>query len=133
VTPNAAGDDQYKTFDVAASYTLGIVQLLGFCSNSRYAALKQVVYNGGALVHVGLGTIRVGYANANASGGSTNANDAHQFALGYIYEMSKQTALYATAAKVTNKGAAAYVVSTPPAAVAGRDSTGYELGLRHSF
>jgi hypothetical protein len=46
------------------------------------------------------------------------------------HEMSKQTALDATVAKVTVKSAAAGVMS---AAVAGRDSTGDEPGLRHSF
>jgi predicted porin len=133
VTPNAAGDDQYRTYEVAASYTIGAVKLLGYCSNSKYSDLRLLVCNAGALIHLGRGTIRVGYIDANASGGSTDANDAQQFALGYVYDLSKQTALYATAAKVNNKGTAAFVVSTPPAAVAGRDSTGYEMGIRHSF
>ena len=133
VTPNAAGDDLYKTFEVAGSYTIGSVKLLGYCSDSKYSNLKLLVCNAGALVHLGAGTIRLGYIDANASGGTTDANDAHQFALGYIYDLSKRTALYATAAKVVNKGTAAFVVSTPPVAVAGRDSTGYEVGLRHSF
>jgi predicted porin len=133
VTPNASGDDWYRTFEIGASYTIGVVKLLGYCSDSKYSDLRMVVCNGGALIHIGRGTIRVGYINANASGGSTDANDAHQIALGYVYDMSKDTALYATAAKVSNKGSAAFVVSTPPSAVAGRDSTGCELGIRHHF
>ncbi len=133
VTPNAAGDDQYKLFEVAGSYKIGAAKLLGYCTDAKYSALKFVACGVGALVPIGRGTIRVGYINGNASGGTTDADDTQQFAFGYVYDMSKRTALYATAAWVQNKGSAAFVVSTPPAAVAGRDSTGYELGLRHSF
>ena len=133
MTPNAAGDDQYKLLEVAGSYKVGAVKLLGYCTDAKYSGLKFVACSVGALVPISRGTLRVGYINGNASGGTSDANDAQQFALGYAYDMSKRTALYATAAWVQNKGSAAFVVSTPPVAVAGRDSTGYEIGLRHSF
>ena len=85
------------------------------------------------------GVVRVSYIRANASGLSntngadTNPNDANQFAVGYLHSLSKRTALYATVARVNNKGAATYAVATTPTMAAGKESTGFEFGVRHSF
>ena len=75
-----------------------------------------------ALVPVGAaGQLRVGYTHANASGtnaagASVDANDANQFALGYVHNLSKRTALYGTAAYVKNEGRRdlRVVATTPP-------------------
>ena len=68
--------------------------------------------------------------------GATNIGtaDATQLGLGYVYNFSKRTALYATASRINNKGAAALSVPggvAPP--TPGGASSGYEAGLRHSF
>ena len=62
-----------------------------------------------------------------------DANDANQFAVGYIYNLSKRTAVYGTAAYIKNKGNATFAVASAPTLVAGGKSTGAEVGLRHSF
>jgi predicted porin len=57
-------------------------------------------------------------------------------AIGWTNYLSKRTALYATYAHVSNKGPySASTVGGAPAAVAGREqsSSGFELGLNHSF
>jgi predicted porin len=54
-------------------------------------------------------------------------------ALGYVHHLSKRTSVYATYARLSNDGGAAFAVGSPPAAKAGASSSGYELGLRHSF
>ena len=59
--------------------------------------------------------------------------DADQIAAGYIYNLSKRTAVYGTVAYVKNKGAATFAVASAPTLVAGGKSTGAEVGLRHSF
>ncbi len=74
-----------------------------------------------------------------ASGGVaryTNADDANQIAVGYVYNLSKRTALYGTASRIKNKGAADFRVgntSNAPGSAAGGTSSGVEAGLRHSF
>lgn len=141
VAPNARGDDKYKVGIVGASYDFGVVKLLGYYSQAKYADLKLGVVNVGALVPVGLGTIRVSYIHAdasgrNAAGASTDSNDASQFAVGYVYDLSKRTAVYTTVARVNNKAAAAFTVAGTPALPSpntGRDSTGFEIGMRHRF
>ena len=136
----AAGEDKYKTMVLGASYDLGVVQLSGYYDQKKYADLKLATYNIGASVPLGLGALRVGYTAANASGALNGAsiasNDAKQFAVGYVYNLSKRTAVYGTVARVSNDNAAAYLVGSSPALASpntGKDSTGYELGLRHAF
>lgn len=66
-----------------------------------------------------------------------SSNDFNQYVLGYNYSLSKRTRLYATVARVSNKGASAVALSdeglaTTGVAPGGR-STGFDLGIRHTF
>ena len=138
VTAVSNGDDKFKTADIGASYDFGVVKAFGYYTQSKTGALKVANYSLGATVPVGAGLIRASYIHSNASGTTalgvdTNPNDANQFALGYMYNLSKRTAVYTTVATVKNKGAAAYAVASQPLLAAGEKSTGVELGLRHSF
>jgi predicted porin len=133
-----AGDDKFKTLNVGASYDFGPAKLSGYLTQSKAAGLKVANYYLGGQVPLGRGLVRVSYLNSNlsgttAAGVNTDANDAHQFAVGYLYNLSKRTAMYSNVARVTNKGASAIAVDKSPTLVAGKDSTGLDLGLRHSF
>ena len=138
VAPLASGEDKFKTLDVGASYDFGVVKATGYFTQSKFDAQKLQVYSLGAIVPVGLGQIKAAYTHANASGTNAlgvnvDANDADQVALGYIYNLSKRTALYTTAAYVKNKGNATFAVASAPAIAAGQKSTGVEFGMRHAF
>jgi predicted porin len=133
VTPGALGDDKYQVIDFGASYDFGVAKVLGLYGQTKYANMKLNVFEIGTHVPVGLGVIRASYVSARAEGGTIDANDASQIALGYVHNLSKRTALYTTVARVNNKGAATFAVASSPALVAGKDSTGYEFGIRHSF
>jgi predicted porin len=136
VTPNAAGDDKFKFATVGAAYDFRVVKLTGYYSEMKFSSQKLDVANIGVLVPVGPGTVRVSYINANAKGAGTDSNDANQIALGYLYDLSKRTALYATVARINNKGNANFVVDGNPALPSpnpAKDSTGYEVGMRHRF
>ena len=56
-------------------------------------------------------------------------------ALGYGYKLSKRTELYATVAHMSNDDNATRKLGTSLAhtVAAGKNATGYELGLRHNF
>jgi predicted porin len=138
VTPDGHGNDKYDHYVVGGSYNFGIVRLLGFWSQAKFGDVKLGLLNMGAHIPLGRGKIRVSYVRADASGRTaagvdTSADDARQIALGYVYDLSKRTALYATAARVSNDGRAAYITGSPPPAQIGRDSTGYEAGIRFIF
>jgi predicted porin len=143
VTPlaGAAGEDQYKSFVLGASYDFGPAKLQGYFDQKKYASLKVSTASVSTLVPIGLGLIKIGYVKVNAQGALTgqpsiDANDASQVYLGYVYNLSKRTAVYTNVVRIDNKQRAAYVVATPPALPSpnnGQNSTGYEVGVRHSF
>lgn len=65
---------------------------------------------------------------------SIDANDARQLGLGYVYNLSKRSALYATYSRIANDGAATFQVPGGPTGLAGgKGSSGAELGIRHTF
>lgn len=101
----------------------------------------------GVIWTIGAGDIRAKYARNDVKGNtlagtSLNDNDGNMWALGYVHNLSRRTALYGTYARYTNKGsgascaanpgACAFTVGVAPGAPGG-DSTGFEVGVRHSF
>ncbi|WP_137919823.1 porin [Hydrogenophaga sp. 2FB] len=72
-------------------------------------------------------------ALVNANGSQRNGNDARQFGVGVVHDLSKRTALYGTYAKLQNRGQATYVPSAARAPLAGRNVSALELGVRHAF
>lgn len=57
--------------------------------------------------------------------------DAHQWALGYTYAMSKRTNFYASYARIINRNGALFTVGN--ASEAGTSDQAFNLGLRHQF
>lgn len=132
------GGNTLKRSALSGSYQWARVKLQASLVRNAYRGASRLVTQVGAVVTVsGPHKLRAGYTKANASGslGTTSvaSNDATQLALGYMYDFSKRTMLYANYVDIANKGAAAFAVGTPPAAVAGRKSSGVELGISHRF
>lgn len=138
------------TVNLAATYDLGPAKL--FAEVTRMAnhtivtgpvvgAPPEVDLTGflfGVNVPVGPGTIRASYAQVRYDYDHTTTPDpkASQLALSYVHNLSKRTALYASAARIQNRNGAALSVGSPSFPGGGftpRTSTGYDLGLRHAF
>ena len=146
-----------QTINLGASYDFGPVKLFGELSNVQNkfdTALGNThdSYNGyliGATVPVGAGLIRASYStvryNEGAAGITGEDPRVQKLALGYVHNLSKRTALYATVARVNNRNDAAYTGSLSSAITTGyssngvsytglpRSSTGYDFGIRHAF
>ena len=142
-TTVAAGD-KFKQLVLGGSYDFGVAKALAQFVQAKFASTaggprKQSVYQIGAIVPVGRGEFHVGYINGNMSGGAAlsgfgNEDDASQFALSYVYNLSKRTALYGTGARLSNKGASKLILATGAVGMKpGETSTGFEAGIRHSF
>lgn len=142
----ANGDDKFKTGGAGAAYDFGVVKLEGYYAQSKYSTQKIQTYSLGAVAPVGLGLVKAQFTHAKQTGntavtvGSTLAgtnvdgNNANQYALGYVYNLSKRTAVYGTAAYIQNKGASQFATaSTTPGIVPGAKSRAAEVGIRHSF
>jgi len=152
-----ATETKVKTANLGASYDLGVVKLFGELSQVRvetetFAGTTKPKINGwlfGATAPVGPGLIRASVGQARYSfDGPGDDPRATKFALGYVHNLSKRTALYATVAHTSNKDGSALVSgtnlnqgangvgSTSVGFVAGgepKSSNGYEFGIRHSF
>jgi predicted porin len=150
------------TWNLGASYDFGLVKLFGEYSNNKQDTQLAVnAFNpfgvtkpgaNGALVGVtvpiGAGVVRVAYSGVRYNNLPpalfASQPKADQFAVGYVYNLSKRTALYATASYLSDKnGAALAVTGSPPFytgtipgsvgnAVANK-SMGYDLGIRLVF
>ena len=128
--------DDVKLAVVGGSYDFGMLKVMASAQQAEYQADKDRHYNVGATAPLGPGLIRGSYTKADGSGPGIGNRDADQFAIGYVHNLSKRTALYGTYAQIKNKGTATYTVGnisgfTMPTTQ--EDSKGFELGLRHSF
>ncbi|MGJ7562399.1 porin [Variovorax sp. GB1R11] len=162
---STVGDDYYagtttkvNTLNLGASYDFGPVKLFGEVSRAKNKIDYEVTplaggradidltgYLLGVTVPVGAGLIRASYSavkydlNAVQNPFALPIRDpkANKLALGYVHNLSKRTALYATIARVSNKNGAALTVGGPAfisnATFTPKTSTGYDFGIRHAF
>lgn len=88
----------------------------------------------GATASFGQNQLKFTYGKSDGKG-AISTRDADMIAVGYQYDLSKRSALYATGAQINNKGSAAYAIGGGRSAGfrAGEKSTGYEFGVRHTF
>ncbi len=138
--------------NVGGSWDFGVAKIFAYYNQNKWNDLKQGVWEVSGSLPLGQLELRASYAHADASGNtnapvvcaavcpstSTDDNDADMFSIEGVYNLSKRTAIYATAAQIKNKGKAAFSVLggtiTDAGFRAGGDkSTGYNIGLRHSF
>jgi predicted porin len=170
----ASNDRKINTFNIGASYDFGPAKLFGEISQAKdknetgstttllglpffNTATQNDKYNGyllGVTVPVGAGLIRASYSAVKYKNGApvtfnffnttTNNARANQFAIGYVHNLSKRTALYATLSRInikngynnptvmgaTTGGSPAYLVG---GGYAPKRATGYDFGIRHAF
>lgn len=152
--------------NIGGSYDFGVVKVLGEWSRVRdvrdgttaLPARSTDLYDGlvaGVNVPVGPGIIRASFARVkfrNGNGLPDSDASVNKLALGYVHNLSKRTALYASVARIgirnghnnpTVMGVTPLVLSLPailpqPAYVSTngmepRRSIGYDFGVRHAF
>jgi predicted porin len=133
-------------WNLGGQWDFGMAKLLAQYDHSKYelvattggeAVLKSWMIGG--LIPVGPGEIRVSYSTTKLADTGSNDPQANQWAIGYVHNLSKRTALYATYAHLKNKdgGALPVQASLPQATVltgtVNGTSSGFDLGIRHSF
>jgi predicted porin len=123
--------------NIGASYDLGVAKLMAFNVSTKIGA-TGITYKAtevGATIPMGSGYIPVSFATGS---NNTNAAKGEQFAIGYVHNLSKRTALYTAYSKITNKNGGAYTFLGGNGGFAGGltavgNGTGFDLGVRHSF
>ena len=147
-TPRLQTGDDYTSLGVGLSYDFGFAKLYGHFFRDElplgiYTVGSTTTLAGsenrwllGVTVPVGVHYIRASYVALDSRDGTAEYNeaDASKFAIGYVHNLSKRTALYGTAAYVNNKGRAAFSLpGATPGLAEGGNSTGFETGIRHLF
>jgi predicted porin len=129
---------KFKDTAIGGQAAFGSLRLTAAWRRFEQSTAEQTNTIVGAVYSMGQHDLKFAYLKADMAGrvGTTaiDANDATQLGLGYIYNLSKRSALYTHVSRISNKGAATFVVPGGPAGITGgKTSTGYELGLRHTF
>ena len=132
-----------KYMSVGASFDAGVVKPMGYWAREKADGGARIdAYLIGATVPLGQGELRASVARydikKNAQG-LNERNDWDKYAIGYGYNLSKRTQLYGTYAVVRNKNAQTKLVTnnglgfTGVTTLGGKNATGLEAGIRHSF
>ena len=138
------GNDDYRVWNLGGSFNFGVAKLSALYHRAEYtpsglARISQRLYGIGANVPLGQGEFRATYQRSDLSGGTVvglrNEDDARQYAVGYIYNLSKRTALYTDVSRLQNRGGS--LLSIPGGTgvnfTGGQNSTAFAAGVRHSF
>lgn len=125
----AVGD--VRTFNIGGSWDFGVAKAMAVFNRDREPGVRYTAWNIGALVPVGPGEVRIAYSQLTSDLGVTEPK-ARKLALGYVHNLSKRTAVYTTVARVRNSEGQSIALGGATTA-ANESSTGFDLGIRHSF
>jgi predicted porin len=145
----AAPIGNYTDLNWGGSYQFGSIKAMAQLSRQKYDdaivpgnTVKVKGWGLGADWGVGAGDVLVSYSRVTVDGVAGTTPKASKWALGYVHNLSKRTAVYGYYAHVSNKGGAAATAASFSSgalgAVAGAanvngSSNGIDVGLRHSF
>lgn len=129
-TKYATGDFTQSNF--AINYQFGAAKLMYLWGKNDVGVTSTTSNMVGTQYKLGTGEVRFAYTTLKAD---KVANDATQWAVGYVHDLSKRTALYANYSQLSNDGVGTRftVGSGNNTTTPGGGSTGYEFGVRHSF
>lgn len=120
--------------NIGGSYDFGMAKamLQIFTDKSDAAATARTQgYLLGAKVPLGAGYVPVSYTTNKERSGA--GRSAKQLAVGYVHNLSKRTAVYATYSRINNANGAAVNGNGGVPGVANAQWTGTDIGIRHTF
>jgi predicted porin len=118
--------------NIAGQWDFGMAKLMGQYEWDENGTVDGRGWLIGGLIPVGPGEIRVAFSRYTADLGAGPDPRTNKIALGYVHNLSKRTAVYATVARVSNRNGASSFLNGATG-TAGVNSSGFDLGIRHSF
>ncbi len=115
--------------NIGGSYDLGIVKIMALYTKDANTNVRD--FTGGLIgvtAPVGSGTAKASFSQSDNGAGAV----AKMFAVGYVYDLSKRSSVYATVASVNNSGGSGQALNGATTSGNG-GSTGFDLGVKHSF
>lgn len=119
-----------EMMNLGGQWDFGMAKLMGQYVRDEVAGIDAKGWLLGTLVPVGAGEIRASYSQYRIDLGTEPR--VRKIALGYVHNLSKRTAVYATYARVKNSGGAAAALGGSTTGV-NASSSGFDVGVRHSF
>lgn len=116
--------------NIGASYRVGPTLISAHVARDRLGEVHGIGWLLGGAYVLGVHTLRASYSRYETDDGAHPRTA--KLALGYIHNLSKRTAVYATIARANNTGGSARALGSALTA-ANSASSGYELGISHSF
>ena len=160
-TTRIPNNSDFRQYNVGGSFNLGVAKLSALYHRAEYTPnvagqgqISQKMYGIGANVPLGQGEFRATFQQSRVNGGIVaglgvvppsspfngtglvNGDDARQYAVGYIYNLSKRTALYTDIARLQNRNGSRLTIPGGNAFAAGTlggTSTAVVAGVRHTF
>jgi len=134
---NSVAASDIDAWSLGGSYDFGVAKLLaGYRQSTVDIATVENKRNGyylAATAPVGAGTVRVSYNRYENELGAGAKAKADQFAVGYVYGLSKRTSVYGTYAYIKNKdGANLYNLGAGGLKTNGSQQ-GVQVGVSHAF
>ncbi len=133
-TKVAAGQT-FKMSNIGGSFNAGFATFKGYYNVSKASVngRKENLLHLGMNMPLGQSEVRVGFTRSDEKGTGFDTIDANQFAVGYIYNLSKRTALYTDYSRVSNKAGANFTIGAGAPNALGKSSRGIDFGVRHAF
>jgi predicted porin len=134
-----AGLPSQKTFNVGGWYDFGPVKIFGYYDRDTLQSLTEDFGSVSLSVPIGQHEIRFGVDHGKLKNDAVASftNTVNHYIAGYVYNLSKRTAIYSTAARISNGARSNKTVATATSQTAaptlGGKSSGVEFGVRHFF
>jgi predicted porin len=128
---NVAGSWDFKIVKVSAFYSQ--INLSGTAGGVNIGDRGQDNWFIGASMPFGQANFKLSWGQVDGTGIVSNSLGAKQWALGADYNLSKRTAVYATWSSINNDNGSAFRVAPTSPLSPNENSSGFEVGVRHSF
>ena len=134
---NSDAVSDIDAWSLGGSYDFGVAKLLAGYRESKVDRAtgenKRLGYYVAATAPVGAGTVRVSY-NRYENELANVKDKADQFAIGYVYSLSKRTSVYGTYAYIKNKdNGSTFKLSKDVGVKTNGAQQGFQVGVSHAF
>ncbi|MBS0452775.1 MAG: porin [Proteobacteria bacterium] len=122
-----------EAVNVGASYDFQVVKISAGYYHDEIKQISPLTATGwllGAVVPLGATQLKMSYSSYGTDAAGDPRGD--KLAVGFLYSLSKRTAAYGTYAYLHNSGGASYALNGSITAP-DRHSSGFDLGIKHSF
>lgn len=122
-----------KQNNIAGQWDFGIAKAMAQYVRDERGAVDGKGWLIGGLFPMGAGEIRASYSRYELD--AVGDPRSSKVALGYVHNLSKRTAVYTTVARLKNRngGVGAAPLGGSVLGAGGDNSTGFDLGIKHSF